>query len=250
MPRRTEWRDKSPLVIAHRGASAYAPENTLAAFRLAEELGAQAIELDVKLTKDERVVVLHDATLERTTSGRGPLSKFSYEEIKHLDAGSSFGPTFAKEIIPTLEQVFIHLGSGMLINIELTNYANPFDALPAKVVEIVRRAGNASQILFSSFSVIALIRARRMAPEIPTGLLVRNSTAMWLTALMQRLLKVEYFHPQDGMVTARMLDKIRNMNMAVNVWTVNDQSRMRTLLDMGVAGLITDEPEVALQTLQ
>lgn len=245
-----EWRAKSPLVIAHRGASVFAPENTLAAFRLAKEQGAHAIEFDVKLTNDEKVVVLHDATLERTTSGKGPLSSFSYEEIKRLDAGSSFGPEFANEKIPTLEQVFEHVGSKMLMNIELTNYASPFDALAAKVLQIVRSAGNESQILFSSFSAITLIRARRKAPDIPIGLLVHKLTPIWLTALYKRLLKYEYFHPQDGMVTASLIDKIRDKKIGVNVWTVNDQSRMRALIEMGVSGLITDNPEGALEIMQ
>lgn len=247
---KTEWRDKSPLVIAHRGASAYAPENTLAAFRLAQEQGAQAIEFDVKLTKDERVVVLHDETLERTTSGKGLLSSFSYEEIKRLDAGSSFGTEFKNEKIPTLEQVFDHVGSKMLMNIELTNYARPFDNLPAKVVQVIRNAGNETQILFSSFSPISLIRARRKAPDIAIGLLVQKSTPIWLTAAYTRLLKYEYLHPQDGMITSSMLDKMREKNVSVNVWTVNNQNRMRDLLDMGVSGLITDNPKRALELLQ
>ncbi|MFN2146831.1 MAG: glycerophosphodiester phosphodiesterase, partial [Anaerolineales bacterium] len=123
------WTSQAPLVIAHRGASAFAPENTLSAFTLAVKQGADAIELDAKLTADGRVVVYHDLTLDRTTSGKGKLAEKSLAELKRLDAGSFMGQEFRGERIPTLDEVFETVGDTLLINVELTNYGSVLDRL-------------------------------------------------------------------------------------------------------------------------
>ena len=129
-----------PLLIAHRGASAHAPENTLAAFELAIHLGAPAVELDVKLTGDHQVVVLHDQTLDRTTDGKGPLAAHTLEAVKQLDAGSYFSPEFRGEHVPTLAEVFEAIGKAALINVELTNYETPGDDLVDRVVQVAPQA--------------------------------------------------------------------------------------------------------------
>jgi glycerophosphoryl diester phosphodiesterase len=126
------WLEKllQPVIFAHRGASAWAPENTLAAFRLAVEHGAPAIELDVKLTSDRKVVVLHDQTVDRTTNGHGDLRQFSLADLRELDAGGPFSAEYQGERIPTLVEVFEAVGKQVYINIELTNYASTRDKLP------------------------------------------------------------------------------------------------------------------------
>ena len=120
-----------PLIIAHRGASAYAPENTLAAFELAIQQGAPAIELDAKLSCDGHVVVIHDQTVDRTTPHSGRVGELSLAELRRMDAGSHFDTCFQQERIPTLAEVFESIGPGTLINVELTNYSSPGDDLPA-----------------------------------------------------------------------------------------------------------------------
>src|SRR5512135_2653183 len=122
----------TPLVLAHRGASLHAPENTLAAFTLAADQGADGIELDVKLTRDGSIVVMHDATVDRTTTGHGRVSDLTLSEIKALDAGSNFEPQFAQERVPLLEEVFAAVAGRLMINIELTNYASRRDGLERK----------------------------------------------------------------------------------------------------------------------
>ena len=148
----SEWKFHAPLVIAHRGASAYAPENTVAAFVKAVEMKADAIELDAKLLKDGSIIVLHDATLDRTTNGNGPVNRYTYDEIKGLDAGSHFSTQFSYEHIPTLDTIFKFIGGEILINLELTNYAEPWDRLPIKVIQLVRRYQLQKKVLLSSFT--------------------------------------------------------------------------------------------------
>jgi len=142
---------KKPLIIGHRGASAHAPENTIAAFQLALKFGADAVELDAKLSADGAIVVIHDQTVDRTTNGQGKISEFSLTEIKKLDAGSKFDLQFEGEAIPTLEEVFEVVGGKLLINVELTNYAMPNDDLPERVAELVKRM-KMEMVLFFQFS--------------------------------------------------------------------------------------------------
>ena len=122
-----------PLIFAHRGASAHAPENTLSAFELALEQGAHGIELDVKLTADGEVVVFHDPTIDRTTGGQGRISQLTLAALRELDAGSSFSEKFSGEKIPTLAEVFETIGRRAFINVELTNYSTRNDGLADKV---------------------------------------------------------------------------------------------------------------------
>ena len=250
MNKRTQWKADVPLIIAHRGASMFAPENTMAAFQLAAEHGADAIELDAKLTSDGYIVVHHDATLERTTSGSGPLSRHSLIELKRLDAGSHFGPTFADERIPTLREVFERFGDTLMINVEMTNYAHPFDELPRKVVHRVREFGLQDRILLSSFNPIALWRAYRLAPEIPLGLLVGSHESQLARRCLKALAPYDAFHPQDDIVQSKTVDEEHAKGKPVFVWTVNDKERMKELLISGVDGIFTDNPCLALQSRQ
>ena len=160
-----------PTIFAHRGSKNHAPENTLAAFRLAVTQGAPAIELDAKLTADGEIVVFHDRTLERTTDGTGRLQDKTLASLKELDAGSFYSPAFKGEPIPTLAEVFEAVGRQVFINIELTNYASPKDQLPDKVAALVERFGLQTGIMFSSFNRFALQRARQLIPGVPLGLL-------------------------------------------------------------------------------
>lgn len=160
-----------PLVIGHGGASSYAPENTLASFDLAVRQGADGIELDAKLCADGNVVVIHDQTVDRTTSGSGNVIDMTLEELQELDAGSHFDTTFKSEKNPTLNQVFESVGNKTIINVDLTNYYSPFDSLPIKVAEIVNRHNFSHKVLFSSINPLSLRRINRLIPEAPIGLI-------------------------------------------------------------------------------
>jgi len=245
----SEWGARRPLVIAHRGASRRAPENTLPAFRLAADMGADAIELDARLTADGAVVVHHDQTLDRTTTGTGRLARCTRQELQSLDAGVKFGAAFAGERISTLDEVFEAVGSRVLINVELKNYETAFDRLVPAVVALVRSHGLQRRVLLSCFSPLSLWTAFLLAPEIPRGLLLYAGQPRWMRALFPRITPCEAYHPQDAMTDPRTIAVQHGRRRRVNVWTVNDAGRMRELLVQGCDGLITDVPDTARQAV-
>jgi len=246
----SDWWARRPLVIAHRGAARLAPENTLAAFRLAADLGADAVELDARLTADGEVVVLHDKLLDRTTNGSGPVSQRTRHELQALDAGARFSPDFAGERIPTLDQVFEAVGSRLLINVELKNYDSAFDRLVAQVSSRVRAHGLQRRVLLSCFSPISLWTAHLIAPEIPRALLLYAGQPRWMRAVFPRITYCQAHHPQDPVTDLRLLESLRRGGRRVNVWTVNSEGRMRELLAFGCDGLITDVPDTARRAVQ
>ena len=168
-------RDGYPLISGHRGGAAYAPENTMAAFKKGKALGADLLELDVQLTRDGHLVIFHDDTLDRTTNGKGLLRERTLAELKELDAGSWFSPEFAGERIPTFEEVVEWATDvGMRLNVELKSGPYPaFDStLAVKVVEVLEKYGRIDDCLCISFDHIWIAEVKRRAP----GLLARLTT--------------------------------------------------------------------------
>lgn len=240
-----------PIIFAHRGASADAPENTLAAFELAVAEGADAIELDAKLSADGHVVVIHDVSVERTTDGRGAVGHLSLAQLKALDAGSFFSEKFAGERIPTLEEVFETVGRRALINIELTNYASPLDDLPEKVVDLVKRFGLVEQVIFSSFHPLNLLRVRRWLPQAATGLLAFIGAAgAWARSPIGGWIASPYLHPHYSDVNWRLVERLHRAGRRLNVWTVNEPAEMERLFRLQVDGIFTDNPSLARRTLE
>lgn len=240
-----------PLIIAHRGASAYAPENTMAAFAEALEQGADGFELDAKLTADGHVVVIHDFTVDRTTGGRGDVRKQTLAQLKELDAGSWFDERFRGERIPLLDEVFEAFGRQTLINVELTNYASPADALPDRVAELVLRHGVEDNVFFSSFHPINLARIARRLPSAPLALLALQGVRGKLArGLVGRWFAPRILHPYFTDVNAAVVAREHRRRREVNVWTVNDPAEMDRLFKLGIDGIITDDPRLARQVLE
>ena len=234
-----------PLVFGHRGARQAAPENTLAAFRKALEMGADGIELDVMLSADGVPVVIHDSTLERTTNGNGRVEERPLDQLRELDAGGHFSPQFRGEPIPTLAEVLDAFGGALRINIELKSRSSADDGLEARVVELVRARALDSSVIFSSFNPLSLWRARRLAPEIRRGLLYARDMPIYLSrAWAAPFLGLDAVHPEAGMVDARYMRWARSKGYHVNVWTVNEPPEMLRLIEVGVDMLITDRPDV------
>ena len=241
-----------PTIFAHRGAKNHAPENTLAAFRLAITQGAPAIELDAKLTADGEIVVFHDRTLERTTDGTGRLQDKTLAALKELDAGSHFSPAFRGEPIPTLAEVFEAVGHQVFINIELTNYASLKDQLPDKVAKLVVDLNMQERIMFSSFNRFALQRARELLPKVPCGLLALPG---WLGAparswLGRRWVEYQALHPALVDAKPGLIDKAHKRGHRVHVYTVNQRTDMLRLFQYGVDGIFTDDPPLAFDVLR
>jgi len=237
-----------PVVFAHRGASAHAPENTLAAFKLALTQQADAIELDVKLSADGYVVVFHDPTVDRTTNGKGPLKNMTLAELKKLDAGSSFSEQFKGEPIPTLEEVFETVGKQTFINVELTNYKTPHDQLVETVCMLIKKHKMQKNVMFSSFFASNLSKARSYLPEVPSGLLALNGIlGAWARSFGFVFGKYQALHPHLSDMTQQEAVRVHRLNRRVHVWTVNDEQDMRRLFGWGVDGIFTDDPQLAVR---
>lgn len=248
-----------PLILAHRGASAYAPENTLAAFRLAREMGADGIELDVQLSRDKVPVVIHDDTINRTTNGQGVVTELTVGELARLDAGAWKGDEFRGEPIPTLAQVFDALSDWIkptqrdrpcLINVELKTERVRTAGLEREVMNVIARFGVQDRILLSSFNPLSLYRARKINPRLPRGLLYDNSLPIYFrNAWFRFLASPQAMHPEFPMIDARYMQWAQSRRLKVNTWTVDDPVEAARLAKLGVNALITNVPDVMKNAL-
>lgn len=237
-----------PVIFAHRGASANAPENTIAAFELALEQNADAIELDVKLSADGQAVVIHDAKVDRTTGSQGRVKDLPLRELRALDAGSFFSEKFHGEKIPTLEEVFEAVGKRTLINVELTNYNSPRDQLVETVCMQIKRCNMQERVIFSSFLASNLSKARAFLPQVPCGLLaLEGLLGAWARSFGFNFGRYEALHPYLKDVTSQQVQRVHRLNRRIHVWTVNAADDMRRLFHWGVDGIFTDDPQRAAQ---
>jgi glycerophosphoryl diester phosphodiesterase len=237
-----------PVIFAHRGASAHAPENTLSAFELALAQNADAIELDVKLSADGHAVVIHDHTLDRTTGIHGRVKDYSLAELQSLDAGSFFSEKYTGEKIPTLEQVFEAVGKRTFINVELTNYTTPRDSLVETVCMLVKKLGLQERVLFSSFFASNLSKAQAYLPEVPRGLLAFDGLlGAWARSFGFNFGRYQALHPYLKDVTPQQVQRVHRLKRRIHVWTVNAVEYMHRLFDWGVDAIFTDDPQLAVQ---
>jgi glycerophosphoryl diester phosphodiesterase len=245
-----ETGNQRALNIAHRGASAVAPANTLAAFEKAVELGADGIELDVHLSADGVPVVIHDFAVDATTDGSGRVSEMTLAQIKQLDAGTHFDPAFAGARIPTLAEVLQAFGDRLLLNVELKSVSLRDNGLERAVLAMVKKHELESRVLLSSFNPFSLRRAKRVAPDVRAGLLYAPDLPLFLSrAWLAPLFPHEARHPKHTMVNARYMRWARRRGYRVNVWTVDDPGEMRRLIGLGVNGIITNVPDMLREIL-
>ncbi len=230
-----------PLVLGHRGARREAPENTLPAFRRALELGADGVELDVRLAGDGTVIVLHDDGLERTTDGRGRADRLSWDALRQLDAGRRFGPAFAGTPLCTLAEALAVLAPARLVNVELKGPARGRH-LERAVLEVVRQAGMVERVVFSSFARAHLARLRRLDGGIALAWLFNWPWQWWLAWPLARSLRLQALHPAGVAVTEWAVRLAHRRGLRVVPWTVNEEETARRMAAWGVDGLITDRP--------
>ncbi len=240
----------TPIVFAHRGASAHAPENTMAAFELAVKLGASAIEFDVKLSADRQVIIIHDQTLDRTTNGTGSVAGQPLAALRELDAGSWKAAEYHHEKIPLLDEVLEAVGNKVYINIELTNYATPFDGLVNEVAPLVKKHGLEDRVIFSSFNFFNLVAVRRLLPSVACGQLILEGGQGWLQRTAAYFMRLEAEHPYTTDVTPELVQRMHALGRRVHVWTVNDPADMLRLRNCAVDGIFTDDPLVAFKNFK
>lgn len=235
--------------FAHRGSSAICPENTMAAFAKGLEQGATGIETDVQMTKDGRLVLIHDESVARTTGAEGLVKDYTYDELAKLDAGSWFGADFQGERIPLLEELLeLTKNHGTIVNIELKNGSIQYPELEKRVIETVRHYNMSEQIVISSFNHYSLVECKHIDPEIRTGLLYGEGLYKpWEYA---KLAKADALHAYHRAVLPEWVEEAKQHGVVYHPWTVNDEEQMKTLIDAGVAGIITDYPDVLGGLLQ
>ena len=235
-----------PIIFAHRGAAAHAPENTLAAFELAVAQNADAIELDVKLSADGHAIVIHDPAVDRTTGVHSRVKDLPLRELRLLDAGSFFSEKFRGEKIPTLEEVFEAVGKRTFINVELTNYNTPHDQLVETVCRLIKKFGLQKRVMFSSFFASNLSRANAYLPDVPRGLLAfRGLLGAWARSFGFAFGRYQALHPYFTDVTPQQVRRVHRLNRRIHVWTVNAEADMRRLFLWGVDAIFTDDPQLA-----
>jgi glycerophosphoryl diester phosphodiesterase len=228
------------LVIAHRGASGYAPENTLAAFRRAVALGANFIETDLQLSRDARFVAIHDDSVDRTTNGKGRVHDLTLPELRRLDAGSWFGSEFASEQVPTLEEILdFSKKHDVVFYLELKPGAT-WGGEHA-LVGALRESGEIPRTVVISFNAPILEKLRQIEPTLMTGLLYEGD----LDRPVEKAIDVgaRQLAVRGDLVTPALLADARKRDLQVVCWTVNHPAHMRMLVEAGVDGIMSDYPD-------
>ncbi|MDR7518350.1 MAG: glycerophosphodiester phosphodiesterase family protein [Armatimonadota bacterium] len=248
-------------VHAHRGGAGLAPENTLAAFRNALALGADYLEMDLHASADGEVVVIHDATLQRTTNGRGYVRQTPLAELQRLDAGSWFHGRFAGERIPTLREVLemvrVWGDSRIRLNLETKYDANapPPADFEERILGLVREAGMADRILLQSFFYPSLVRVRALNAAVPTAVLRRVSDIPSDAVAVVREARASVYSPNFRLIGPDVIEALHRAGVPVVPWTVNEPADMERMLEAGIGrlpgdGIITDYPDRLLQLLR
>lgn len=243
----------APFIIAHRGDSAERPENTLAAFASALEVGADLVEFDVQLSRDGHVVVLHDPTLDRTTTGSGRLVELTLAEIRAVSAGypERFGSTYVGERIPTLAEALAFLRDRSRVMLEVKPDAVTSDAeggIEARSIEEIRRAGMEKDVALISFSRKALQRCRDLAPEILRGHLFHKATPEEVVE-GARAVGCELVMPEKSLLSLELRDRCREAGLRVATWVVDDPEELLALAPYDLYGVGTNRPGLLLQAL-
>ncbi|WP_163099394.1 glycerophosphodiester phosphodiesterase [Peribacillus alkalitolerans] len=234
------------LIFAHRGSKGTHPENTLAAMQEAVRLGADGIELDVHLTKDGELVVIHDETVDRTTNGTGKVMDFTLEELKKLDAGSWFSNEFQGETIPTLKEVLQLLqGTEILLNVELKTDVIQYQEIEEKVLKDLEQFSYKDKAIISSFNHYSVQRIKQLDPEINIAILfVEILVEPWKYAAS---IGASALHVHTPVAYTEMSREAERNNFPLRVWTVNEEEDMKKLIGMNIDTIMTDFPEKALK---
>lgn len=235
------------LVIAHRGASGHAPENTMAAFRKAVALGATFIETDLQLSRDAHFVAVHDETVNRTTSGCGSVHDLTLAELRELDAGSWFGSEFCGERIPTLEEILqFSKKNDVVFYLEM----KPSGAWGGEhaVVAALRESGEIPRAVVISFDPSMVLNVHTIDPTVMTGLLCDGQ----LEKPVEKALEIgaRQLAVRGDLVTPALLEQARKKDLQVVCWTINHPAHMRLLIEAGVHGIMSDYPERVVAALK
>lgn len=244
----------SPLLIAHRGDSARRPENTLASFASALETGVDVVELDVQLTADREVAVIHDGTVDRTTDGTGDVRSMTLPELRRLSAGypQRFGSRFSGERVPTLAEVLAFLRGRSRVMIEIKGESvgdDAEDGVEARTVAEVRKAQMQGEAVLISFDRRALARCRSLAPEISRGVLFGRVLDLDEMVVAAREVASALVLPEKGLLSDDLAERTRRAGLLLATWVVDDAEELRQLSRFGLYGIATNRPAEMLEAL-
>lgn len=236
-------------IFAHRGFSGKYPENTMLAFKKAVEIGVDGIELDVHLTKDNEIVIIHDEDIKRTCNGEGLVKDMTLEELKKFDASATFKGVYGKNEIPTLREYFeLVKCTDVITNIELKTGVFEYPTIEKRVIDLIREYGLEKKIIFSSFNHFSVKRCEELAPEIKRGFL----TGDWLVDFGKYTAErnVQCCHPWHITLSQEVVDEIHAAGREINTWTVNEYEDIERLSAMGVDSLIGNFPDRMIEKLR
>ncbi len=230
-------------IFAHRGYSGKYPENTMIAFKKALECGVDGIELDVQLTKDGEVVIIHDETIDRTTTGKGFVVDYTYEELEKFDASFKFKDLGFNKI-PTLREYFqLVKDYDIVTNVELKTGINEYLGIEEKVWELIKEYNLEEKVIISSFNHFSVMRMKKIAPQLKYGFLSED----WIidAGKYTHSHGVQCYHPRFNNLVPDVIKELKKYNLEINTWTVNLEEDMRYLYSNNIDVIITNYPELA-----
>jgi glycerophosphoryl diester phosphodiesterase len=238
---------RAPWIIAHRGASGHAPENTLAAFERAVELGAGFIETDLHLSRDLQFVAIHDAGLERTTNGRGAVHDHTLAELRKLDAGQWFDRQFRGQRIPTLDEILAFSRKHDVMFYLQIKYDVAWGMHHA-LVSALRNAESTARTVVVSFNPATLLALRKLDTSVMMGLLVEEAQPDSLKTALD--IGVRQLCPRSALIRRELVEEAHHSDVHVVTWTVNRAEEMRAMIAVGVDGIMTDFPDRLRATIE
>lgn len=231
-------------VYAHRGYSGRYPENTMLAFEKAAEAGCDGIELDVQLTKDDVVVVIHDERIDRTTDGTGFVRDYTYEELKKFNAAVLFPQVTDFQSIPTFDEYCAWVaGTGLETNIEIKTGHYYYEEIEKKTIDILRKYGLEKKVMFSSFNHMSLLKVKELMPEVECGVLL-GEKGIGNAGYYCHVQGFECYHPGYQSITKETVEECNKYGVKINAWTINGMHELEQLSEWGCNGVITNYPEV------
>ncbi len=238
-------KNNKTLILAHRGFSKKAPENTRASFRKAVEVGADGVEFDVQLSSDGIPVVIHDETLERTTTGKGWVKDTSHEKLSKLDAGTHFDPCYKEEGVPTLREVLEIVENMRVINIEFKNSRVRYEGLEERALALVKKFNLLDQVIFSSFNHYSMKIIKNLESNARTGILYYAKLYQpWEYAAN---LGIKNLHAHYFSIDSQMVEKCRENGININVYGADKNYEIEKMIKMGLNIIITSSPEEAMR---
>jgi len=231
-------------LIAHRGASAYAPENTIASFKKAIEMGLKAVEFDVQISKDLELIVIHDYTLERTTSGKGKVRDYTLKELQGLDAGSWFSKEFQGEKIPSLRKVLEVVKNNEFINIELKRDKNDKRKFDIQLIDLIDEMKIKDKVIISSFDHEILVDIFELDNTLSLALLFHEEIRDLKEYIDKLGIKINSINPNKNSLNENYIKKIKELNLNINAYTINSYEEYVKLNNLGIDRIFTNFPDL------